>query len=160
MEKKIVGFHVDDQGDWVADLECGHGQHVRHNPPWTNRPWVLEQQERERFLGEVLDCLKCNMPMIPVNAVQFDCSEIYDQAMLIAQYSGVKTNDAGIWIKLVISEGELIYQQVSGETKGYVIDSDFAAVIAPGERFALRTKGHVLCQFYYFRDNKDNNALM
>jgi hypothetical protein len=31
--RKIVGFHRDDLGDWVADLECGHAQHLRHNPP-------------------------------------------------------------------------------------------------------------------------------
>ena len=33
MHQPIVGFHVDEYGDWVADLQCGHGQHVRHQPP-------------------------------------------------------------------------------------------------------------------------------
>ncbi len=32
-ERKILGFHQDEQRDWVADLECGHTRHVRHNPP-------------------------------------------------------------------------------------------------------------------------------
>ena len=41
MNRKIVGFHQDERLDWVADLECGHGQHVRHDPPWTLRPWVV-----------------------------------------------------------------------------------------------------------------------
>jgi hypothetical protein len=31
--RRIVGFHTDVEGDWVADLECGHTQHVRHDPP-------------------------------------------------------------------------------------------------------------------------------
>jgi hypothetical protein len=31
--RKIVGFHLDERKDWVAELECGHQQHVRHNPP-------------------------------------------------------------------------------------------------------------------------------
>jgi hypothetical protein len=35
--RKIVDFHQDERFDWVADLECGHQQHVRHNPPWTTR---------------------------------------------------------------------------------------------------------------------------
>jgi len=38
--RKIVGFHQDENCDWVADLECGHQQYVRHDPPWTNRHWV------------------------------------------------------------------------------------------------------------------------
>ena len=36
-------FHQDEQGDWVAELECGHGQHVRHRSPWELRPWVLSE---------------------------------------------------------------------------------------------------------------------
>ncbi len=30
--RKTVGFHQDECFDWIADLECGHQQHVRHNP--------------------------------------------------------------------------------------------------------------------------------
>ncbi|MFL5157535.1 MAG: DUF3565 domain-containing protein, partial [Microvirga sp.] len=41
MKKRIVGFHLDEEQHWVAELECGHNQHVRHNPPWTIRPWVM-----------------------------------------------------------------------------------------------------------------------
>jgi hypothetical protein len=32
INRKIIGFHQDDTGDWVADLECGHTQHVRPRP--------------------------------------------------------------------------------------------------------------------------------
>lgn len=38
--RRIVGFHLDEKSDWVTELECGHQQHVRHNPPWTERHWV------------------------------------------------------------------------------------------------------------------------
>ncbi|MFB8831117.1 DUF3565 domain-containing protein [Azotobacter sp. CWF10] len=24
----------------MAVLSCGHTQHLRHQPPWQNRPWV------------------------------------------------------------------------------------------------------------------------
>ncbi len=57
--RRIVGFHTDKQGDWVAELECGHGQHVRHNPPWVSRPWVVSSDGREGMLGETLFCQKC-----------------------------------------------------------------------------------------------------
>jgi hypothetical protein len=59
VKRRIVGFHQDERQDWVADLACGHGQHVRHNPPWMNRPWVVTPEGRERFLGFELDCKKC-----------------------------------------------------------------------------------------------------
>ncbi len=60
MKRKIVGFHQDERLDWVADLECGHGQHVRHDPPWTVRPWVVTAEGREGFLGVELDCKRCD----------------------------------------------------------------------------------------------------
>jgi hypothetical protein len=44
----------------VAELECGHDQHVRHDPPWTNRPWTTTADGRERALGSILDCKKCD----------------------------------------------------------------------------------------------------
>ncbi|MHB8534783.1 MAG: DUF3565 domain-containing protein [Sulfuricaulis sp.] len=59
MLRIITGFHQDEHGDWVADLECGHTQHVRHNPPWTNRPWVVTPEGRARHLGRTLRCKKC-----------------------------------------------------------------------------------------------------
>lgn len=60
MEQKITGFHQDDEGHWVADLVCGHTQHVRHQPPWQNREWVVTKEGREQKLGAVLFCKKCN----------------------------------------------------------------------------------------------------
>jgi tellurite methyltransferase len=60
MNQPIVGWHQDEQGDWVAELACGHGQHVRHVPPLSFRPWVLESEGRERFIGVVLNCVRCD----------------------------------------------------------------------------------------------------
>ena len=58
--RRIVGFQQDDEGNWVALLECGHTQHVRHNPPWQNRPWVTTAEGRAARLGESLDCRQCD----------------------------------------------------------------------------------------------------
>lgn len=33
MSQPIVGYPGDEVDDWVAELECGHNRHVRHNPP-------------------------------------------------------------------------------------------------------------------------------
>lgn len=60
--RRILAFHQDDLGDWVADLECGHGQHVRHDPPWQLRPWVTTEAGRASRLGTTLDCVRCAVP--------------------------------------------------------------------------------------------------
>jgi hypothetical protein len=43
----------------VAELQCGHGQHVRHKPPWTERPWVKTAEGRGGWIGSELDCPQC-----------------------------------------------------------------------------------------------------
>ncbi len=58
-ERSIIDFHQDEFGDWVADLECGHGQHTRHNPPWTDRPWVHTEEGRKLRVGTKLTCKRC-----------------------------------------------------------------------------------------------------
>ena len=58
-ERRIIGFHQDQEGDWVAELECGHNQHVRHDPPWQERPWVLSSEGRGSRLGTSLVCRLC-----------------------------------------------------------------------------------------------------
>ena len=60
MKREIIGFHQDQQQDWVAELECGHGQRIRHNPPWISRPWVVTSEGREQWIGAELECKDCD----------------------------------------------------------------------------------------------------
>jgi hypothetical protein len=60
MQRKIVGFERDEEGHWVARLECGHGQHVRHDPPWTVREWVTTEEGRAQRIGTMLNCKRCD----------------------------------------------------------------------------------------------------
>jgi hypothetical protein len=58
--RRIVGFHQDDEGHWVAELDCGHGFHVRHDPPWQNRPWTQTAEGRQARVGVEWDCRACD----------------------------------------------------------------------------------------------------
>lgn len=57
--RAIVGFEQDAEGHWVARLACGHGQHVRHDPPWQRRDWVTSPAGRASRLGTPLPCMRC-----------------------------------------------------------------------------------------------------
>jgi hypothetical protein len=61
MKRHIVGFHQDEEDHWVADLECGHSQHVRHDPPWQVRNWVTTPEGRRDWHGKLLDCPRCKV---------------------------------------------------------------------------------------------------
>ncbi|GAA4349838.1 DUF3565 domain-containing protein [Kangiella taiwanensis] len=60
MKQPIRGYHKDEHNDWVAELACGHCQHVRHKPPFFSRPWVVSPAGRDSMLGEELNCVKCD----------------------------------------------------------------------------------------------------
>jgi len=60
MKQPIVGYHADDEGHWVAELQCGHTQHVRHDPPWQVRVWVTTAEGRASRLGVELECVRCD----------------------------------------------------------------------------------------------------
>ena len=60
MDMRISGFHQDEESFWVAELECGHNQHVRHNPPMTFRPWVNDEHSRKERIETFLSCKTCD----------------------------------------------------------------------------------------------------
>jgi hypothetical protein len=59
MQRAIVGFYQDEEGHWVARLECGHVRHVRDDPPWTVREWVRTEEGRAQWLGRRMECRRC-----------------------------------------------------------------------------------------------------
>ncbi len=60
MRRRITGFYEDIEGHFIAMLECGHEQHVRHKPPLVERPWVLTAEGRAAKIGVEIDCRACD----------------------------------------------------------------------------------------------------
>jgi hypothetical protein len=75
MQRTITGFHQDDEGYWVAELDCGHNQHVRHRPPFELKPWVLTDEERNARIGTRRDCPLCDQGGEAACYIQFVCEE-------------------------------------------------------------------------------------
>jgi len=60
MNQSIIGYHKDNQNHWVAELQCGHFQHVRNSPPFICRDWVTTKEGRCAMIGHKLNCKKCD----------------------------------------------------------------------------------------------------
>lgn len=90
LNQKIIGFHQDFENHWVAELNCGHSQHVRHDPPWQERPWVLSEEGRQSRLGLELQCKRCDETRKEVaNAVLRACRKNLMAAYENAGLSGL-----------------------------------------------------------------------
>lgn len=60
MRRTIRRFDQDVEEHWRAMLDCGHYQHVRHDPPLTSREWVLSKLGRDEKIGAEIECRKCD----------------------------------------------------------------------------------------------------
>jgi tellurite resistance-related uncharacterized protein len=84
VQRVIDGFHQDDAGDWVAELSCLHNQHVRHRPPFHERPWVESEPGRRDHLGTPIDCPLCDRAELPAGLVLARTAGPFDETTLPA----------------------------------------------------------------------------
>ena len=109
MIREIDGFHQDGHGDWVAELSCLHGQHVRHDPPFQPRPWVTSDAGRAEHLGSAIECPLCDRLELPAalevvrTAGPFD-AETLPLALQCAHLVGERT-----WGLLRVLEGSVVF---------------------------------------------------
>jgi len=75
----IAGFHQDEASDWVADLACGHRQHMRHRPPWTVRAWVTDAGQRAARVGQAIECPLCDGPGTGLAATKTRAQELIER---------------------------------------------------------------------------------
>ena len=107
MLRRIAGFHVDAEGDWVAELSCLHDQHVRHRPPFFDRPWVLTEDGRTTHLGTELDCPLCERAELPEGLVLARTAGPWDETTIPAGLLRPHRVADGTWVLLRVISGEV-----------------------------------------------------
>lgn len=107
MERAITGFHQDDVGDWVAELECGHNQHVRHRPPFQVREWVMDDAERRARIGAPLDCPLCDRAELPAFVKHARDSAVWTAQTMPAGLRRRHRLGRGTWGVLHVDSGAL-----------------------------------------------------
>lgn len=109
VERPIIGFDLDEAGDWRALLGCGHRQHVRHKPPFTNRPWVVTEDGRRSKLGSALNCVRCDQLELPDTFVPYQRTPAYTDSAMPPKLRRDHTTKAGVWAKIIVTQGKLQY---------------------------------------------------
>ncbi len=130
MKRPMTGFALDEQGDWLAMLSCGHRQHVRHRPPFFNRPWVATEAGRDSRLGRELDCVRCDRFELPDGFACYRKTPIFTEISVPAAFTNDHSTKAGVWAKIIVTEGRLRYI-VDALDITVVLDSDTPGIIQP-----------------------------
>jgi tellurite resistance-related uncharacterized protein len=113
MNQAITGFHQDAEGDWVAELSCGHNQHVRHRPPFMLRPWAVTAAGRAERLGTPLACPPCDRAELPEAVRHVRSSPEWDEQTMPPGLRRAHQLAAGTWGRLVVRQGALRFSMDS-----------------------------------------------
>ncbi len=127
----IRSFRRDEEGDWIAELSCGHSQHVRHRPPMEERPWVQTDEGRAGKLGVSLPCLYCRMPALPPAAREYKRTAEFDAISLPAGLRKSHTLKAGVWAEIVVTSGRVLYVLEDDGDLGIVLRPGLAGTVGP-----------------------------
>lgn len=116
----------------MAELDCGHNQHVRHRPPFQVRPWVLEEEERAAHLGSPLGCPLCDRTELPAGLRFARRSAEWNAGSLPAGLRRSHRLAAGTWGRLVAAEGRLAFRARTNPPIDRTLGTGDVQAIPPG----------------------------
>jgi len=143
MNRTITGFHLDDLRDWVAELDCGHGQHVRHRPPFVSRPWVATESGRESMLGAELDCVRCDRMEWPDGLAAYRRTPEFDDTTIPAGLRAEHATKRGAWGRIHVLSGALRYRVGAPIHRSFRIDSASSGIVVPEVPHRVEPEGPV-----------------
>jgi tellurite resistance-related uncharacterized protein len=149
--RHITGFHRDDEGDWVAELDCLHAQHVRHRPPFQERPWVLTEVGRAERLGSELDCPLCDRAELPEGLVVERTAGPFDESTLPAGLLRAHRLPAGTWGRLRVLDGAVDFWIGADVAVEHHLGAGQSQPIPPDVTHEVRPKGPVLLIIDFLR---------
>jgi tellurite resistance-related uncharacterized protein len=128
MQRAMRAFHLDDEGHWVAELSCGHRQHVRHQPPFTLRPWVVTEQGRAGRIGQALECAACDRREMPKGHVPYRRTPTFHRESVPRALLERHDTKPGVWALLHVVRGAV--ELVEGD-HAQLVTAGHHAVICP-----------------------------
>jgi tellurite resistance-related uncharacterized protein len=143
VERKISGFHQDEAADWVAELECGHRQHVRHAPPFVRRPWAVSEAGRREKIGELLACALCDRRELPEGFVPYRRTAVFDAASVPKALLSRHGTKPGVWARIHVLEGSLRYRLHEPFDEEQLLEPSHPGVVLPGVEHDVTPLGAV-----------------
>ena len=139
----MLGFTQDDEGHWVAHLDCLHRQHVRHDPPMRFADWVLDEQERRGRVGGLLDCPLCDRAELPAD---LDLVRVTDSWTDTTMPRGLRRDHrvaAGVWGRLHVEVGSLRFRAATSPPIDRVLGAGEQQAIPPDVVHSVEPTGEV-----------------
>ena len=134
----------------MAELACGHDQHVRHRPPFQLRAWVLHPGERAGRLGTPLDCPLCERAELPEGLRWVRTSAVWDERTIPAGLRRSHRVAADTWGRIVVQSGRLRFVAATMPRIDVVLESGSIQAVPPGIFHEVEPLGTVRCSVEFF----------
>jgi len=150
MNRTIVDYSQDEASDWIAHLDCGHRQHVRHQPPFIERPWVTTREGRDLHLGQPLDCALCERFQWPDDFEAYKRTPEFTAATVPKGLLKEHSTKTGVWARIVVLEGRLRYV-VAPLNAAFVLDPATPGTVVPEVLHHVAPLGDVRFYVEFYR---------
>lgn len=153
----MVGFATDADtlrvhgGHWVALLGCGHRQHVRHDPPLIERPWVTTPAGRRGRIGQTLDCVRCDAFELPNDVVPYKETAAFTETTMPAALRNDHATKPGVWARIVVHAGRLRYQAHAPLARVVELAPGRPGIVVPEVRHHVEPVGAVTFHVEFLR---------
>ena len=134
----------------MAELDCGHRQHVRHRPPFQLRTWVLDADERAARLGTPLACSLCDRAEFPEGLQWVRTTPIWDEQTMPAGLSRAHRVAAGTWGRIVVHYGHVRFTAATAPVIDVELEVGSAQAIPPEIDHQVESLGAVRFAIEFF----------
>ncbi|MCA9777674.1 MAG: DUF3565 domain-containing protein [Candidatus Eremiobacteraeota bacterium] len=127
MQRTILQFEQDEDGEWRVILDCGHKRHLRHEPPRESRPELSDPLARRAAVGKAIECGRCRQRLLPDGMVVYKSTPEFSDETVPAGLLKDHSLKTGVWGHLVVLEGSLRFcegdlrVEVGPETLWYIL---------------------------------------
>jgi tellurite resistance-related uncharacterized protein len=103
---------------------------MRHNPPFSDRPWALTTHGRQAQIGAELDCTACDRREIPSGYEPYRRTAVFDEETVPEALLRDHSTKRAIWARIHVTCGVLDYylhapfdshQRLTPESPGIVV---------------------------------------
>lgn len=155
--RSILGFTADAAGDWIARLDCGHRRHIRHRPPLSEYPWIMDAAVRAARIGAPIECDRCGRGELPDDAAPYKTTAEFDETTLPAGLRRDHTTRAGVWARAEVLAGQLRFV-MPALAEDRVIAAGDHAIIPPELPHHVEPLGPVRLRVVFLRVPADEPA--
>ena len=155
----ILGFDPDESEgptQWVARLDCHHRRHVRHRPPLSSYPWVLDPAGREAHVGARIECGRGLTREGPEGLTRYRETRIFERESTPAGLRADHQTKAGVWGRVEVESGALVLCFAAPLSSRVPVEAGSHAAIPPALVHHVELDGPVRFRVSFWRPEAES----